>query len=113
LIFLIDSGGFCMAILVIPEVLRRFSETSDTLELNLPIHTLSEFSEWIEANHPRLHQVIFQTPSSSDQSQSQKKKMNGFINLYMENCAVTHQLSEPIPITPSSSLRLVTSISGG
>jgi hypothetical protein len=100
-----------MATLIIPEALMRFS---DTRELDICIQTLDEFSAWLEENHPKLYRVIFCQGIKSQEDQAPKKpKMNGFVNLYLEDRAVTHQLSEPVPIFPSSSFRLVTSVSGG
>jgi hypothetical protein len=104
-----------MAVLIVPEVLRPFSNAA---ELNLPIQTLGEFSAWLEKNEPRLHYVVFQQdPSGSNNHQNKTdhktNKMNGFLNLYLENRAVTHQLTEAIPLSSTSSLRLITSVSGG
>ena len=95
-----------MAKLNVPEVLLRFVEPAER-ELNVPIRYLNELSSWVQKSQPNLYQIMF------DQSSPSSPKMNGFLNLYIEDSSVTYQLFDAIPLSESSSLRLVTSISGG
>ncbi len=103
---LLNYGDKPMAKLILPEALRRFLEPPRD-ELQIPITHLNEFSTWLRDQCPKLYQVVFSSPSNS------MPKMNGFLNLYVEDQSVTHRLSETLPLSESSALRLITSISGG
>jgi hypothetical protein len=92
--------------LLIPEALRRFLNSPQE-ELDLPISQLNEFSTWLLSTQPSLYRVVFGSEISDS------PEMNGFLNLYMGQQALTHRLSENLPVLESASLRLVTSISGG
>ena len=88
-----------MATLNIPDVLQPYTNVS---QLDVPIKTLDQLPSWLSSHFPKLYNILFFD-----------KRLNGFVNLYLEECAVTHQLSSPIEISNSANLKLVTSISGG
>jgi len=88
-----------MAILLVPESLSRFTNGRS---LEVFVQTLNEFPEWLKKEYNALYEVIFFG-----------ERLKGFVNLYLDDCAVTHRVREPLPISGSSSLRLVTSVSGG
>ena len=88
-----------MPTLSIPDVLKPYTNVS---QLDVPIKTLNELPSYLGQHFPDLYNVLFMD-----------RRLNGFVNLYLDKHAITHELANPIELSQTSNLKLVTSISGG